>query len=111
MDMITTEVINEEEVAEVVIDHIKAVVDIITTITILMKIMLKKKEVIKSEAGEAEEVVVDMREEAVTKTMKKVRVIIKEEAVIKTMKMVEATIKEVAITNSKEEVEISIQVA
>ena len=110
--MITTEVINqEEEVAEVVIDHIKAVVDIITTITILMKTMLKKKEVIKLEAGEAGEVVVDMREEAVTKTMKKVRVIIKEEAVIKTMKMVEATIREVAITNSKEEVEISIQAA
>lgn len=95
MDTITTEVINQEAVAEVVIDHIKAVVDIITTIKILMKTTLKKRGPIKSEVEEVVEVVVDMREEAVIKTMKKV----------------EATIKEVAITNSKEEVEISIQVA
>ena len=47
VDTITTEDINEEEVAEVVIDHIKAEVDIITTITILMKTILRKKEVIK----------------------------------------------------------------
>ena len=47
VDTITIEDINEEEVAEVVIDHIKAEVDIITTITILMKTILRKKEVIK----------------------------------------------------------------
>ena len=47
VDTITTEDINEEEVEEVVIDHIKAEVDIITTITILMKTILRKKEVIK----------------------------------------------------------------